>query len=210
MSTNEPVVPTVVPPIEAPVVPPTDPNQEMFEKMRADNKTYQDQLKAKNDELEKMKMDKLKEAKNWQEIARIKEEEAVQAKKNETDLRQAIVNQQKSIALRSAATKSGINPISLDDLDLIDFPELVVETTSTGKILVTGADAAILKLKTLRPNWFLKNPSAVNPASPEVMPTNGQVTLETLSALEKEYKKNPMNLVARRAYEEGIRKYKGS
>jgi len=200
-------------PVDTPEVPAADPvkepevSKDLYEKFKADAKAAQEALKATQDQLEEMKMAKLRESKNWQEIARIKEEEATQAKKEREDLKKAIINQQKSIALRAAANKAGINPLSLDDLDLLDFDEVQVETTSQGKILINGADAAIMRLKTLRPNWFLKNPSAVNPSSPEVKAPAGAVDLKTLFELEKEYKKNPQSKEALKAYTEAIKQY---
>jgi hypothetical protein len=190
--------------------PPADVSQELFNKYKSDAQKYQSDLKAKEAELESMKMAKLKEAKNWQEIARIKEDEATAAKQEAQNLKSAIVNQHKSMALRAAALKAGINPASLDDLDILDFDEVSVETTSQGKILVNGADLAIGKLKTLRPHWFLKNPSAVNPQSPEVRiaAANGAGDLNNILALEKEYKKNPQNSEARKAYESALRQYR--
>lgn len=197
----------VIPPKENPQ--PTDVSQELFNKYKTDSAKYQNELKAKDAELEAMKMAKLKEAKNWQEIARIKEEEAAASRQETNSLKQAVVNQHKSISLRAAASKAGINPSSLDDLDLLDFDEVNVETTSQGKILIHGADAAILRLKTLRPHWFLKSPSAVNPQSPEVRSSaSGGMDISTILNFEKEYKKNPQNAVARKNYEDALRQYK--
>lgn len=199
-----------VKPTDTPVPAPKEPevSKELFDKFKADNAAYQSKLKDTEKQLEDMKMAKLKESKNWQEIARIKEEEATQAKQSNEQLKNSIVSYHKMMALRTEAQKSGINPVGLDDLDLFDFSEVSVETTNQGKIIVHGADAAILRLKTLRPHWFLKNPSAVNPSSPEVKSPSGELDFNSLVTLQKEYQKNPGNVVAKKAYEEAIRKYK--
>ncbi|HEY6435636.1 MAG TPA: hypothetical protein VIY47_03535, partial [Ignavibacteriaceae bacterium] len=47
---------------------PTDLSKELFDKYRGDAQKFQAELKAKEAELEAIKMAKLKESKNWQEI----------------------------------------------------------------------------------------------------------------------------------------------
>jgi hypothetical protein len=48
----------------------------------------------------------------------------------------------------------GIRKDALNDLDLLDFDEVIVETTSSGNINIIGADSAVKKLKSERPHWF--------------------------------------------------------
>jgi hypothetical protein len=102
-----------------------------------------------------------------------------------------LVNEKKIAALATEAVKQGINPASLPDLELLDFDEVQVETTSTGKILVTGQDRAIAKLKTLRPHWFSSGVPSVNPSSPQTFkPNMDQVTVADLNAAELNYRKS--------------------
>jgi hypothetical protein len=116
-------------PVETPAAAPSD--EAKWKKIAKEN---EERAQALEKQLADQKLAKLKESQNWQEIAKLKEEEANAAKSETNSLKQAVINDKKTSALKTAAVKAGINPQSLDDLDLLDFDEISVETTSQGKL----------------------------------------------------------------------------
>lgn len=216
MSNGENITPPMDPSISnlPPQDPPNDPPpgdvvpREAYEGMKRDMINYKTKMKELEQRLDGIKVQGFKEKEDWKEVARIHEEKAKELETKYSRLSESLVNREKYAKLAEEAVKHGINPAALPDLELIDFDELVVETTSTGKILVSGQDRAIAKLKTLRPHWFSKSVTSINPTTPSttVVP-NGVVTIADLNAAELQYKKTKSEL-DRRAYQELIFKYK--
>lgn len=207
-----PVVPPIVPPVD-PVDPPADPQGEVvsktaYDQMKADLHKNKEDKKALQLQLDAAKIARMKENQDWEGIAKTKEQEAEEYKSKFEGLSKNLIEQAKQSALRTAALKAGILDSSLSDIELLDFSEVTTETTSTGKILVSGADQAIANLKLKRSHWFGTKASSINPASPETLtPTNGSVTLEVLQAAEKEYRKNPHDKAVREKYEQLTRAF---
>jgi hypothetical protein len=132
---------------------------------------------------------KLKDANNWEQFAKLKEEEAVAAKAESAKFKQAIVERERITAIREEAMKAGIRKEAIADLNLIDFTELKIETGSDGKVSVTGADKAITRLKALRPYWFGSGTPNVNPNTPSATSSSNTVTWEQLKEAEAKAKK---------------------
>lgn len=193
------VDPNAAPPVD-PAAPPANPQPPEPPAVDPAFKRIKDDLfkakKEKDDalaEVQRLKEEKLKAAKNWEEIAKLKETEAKSEKDRRERLEKAIVERDKNLALREEAVKAGINPMSLQDLDMLDFSEVDIETTSSGKIIVHGAAQAIQGLKLRRPHWFSQKPPSVNPHTPEnTQPSApGSMTPSRALELEKAYRKNP-------------------
>lgn len=184
--------------------------QDVFERQKKDMLKYKEEAQALKKQNEEARLQRLKETQNWEAVAKEKESEAAQERQRREALESSIVQHQKFMALKTEALKQNMHQSSLDDLELLDLPELQVETTSTGKILVTGADRAIANLKTLRPHWFKQNAPSINPATPEThQAPSDKVTMEVLAKLEQDYKKNPTQ-ANKEAYSNAIKKYKTS
>lgn len=193
---------------QAPQVPDGFVSQEVFERQKKDLFKYKEEAQNHKKALDEQRLARLKETQNWEAVAKEKEQEAEQEKQRRQSLESSIVQHQKFSALRAEALKQNMHPSSLDDLELLDLPEIHVETTSTGKILVTGADRAIAGLKALRPHWFKQTAPSINPQSPETNLVNpNNITLADLEKLEKAYKLNP-TLTNKDAYYNAIQKFK--
>lgn len=201
-------------PANPPADPPADPpaqslvSKDAYDRVKKDMHDY----KTKNADLERrladMKVQGHKEKEDWKSVAEHHENEAKTLKGQYEGLKNSLLSDKKTSALTAEALKQGINPASLPDLELLDFDELTVETTSTGKILVSGADRAIAKLKTLRPHWFTKTTPSVNPSTPNLgTPQSGQVTTADLNAAETQWKKTKSE-ADRKAYYDIIQRYK--
>lgn len=148
-------------------------------------------------ELEKMKTDKetektakMKEQQQWKELAEAKEREASELKSSNDRLQQSYLNEKRFTALKSACEKLGLRAEAAPDLDLVDISEVQIETTSTGKINVLGAEKFAERLKTVRPHWFAdKSAPSVNTSGARVIDTGGVITPEMLINAEKEGRK---------------------
>lgn len=199
----DPATPPVVPPIEERI------SKEEFLRVKNDMHKFKEDARKLQEELENKRIGAMKEKQDWEGIAKAKEQEAADFKEKYDGLSRSLVENAKHSALKNAALKSGILDQSLSDLELLDFAEVHVETTTTGKILVSGAENAIESLKKRRPHWFGTKPASVNPSSPETFtPSNGRVSMEDLGKLEKAYKENPQSSAAKKAYSDAIYTFK--
>lgn len=160
------------------IVPPVENNPPVTVDREAHNailKELEKQRQLNNDmrgELDTLKLNTHKDKDDWQTVAKIKEQEANDYKTKFTGLQSALINEKKLSKLQEAAVRAGINTQALPDLELLDLPEVTIQTTSNGKILVEGADLAIQNLKTLRPHWFGTQVPSINTNSPNTLPSN--------------------------------------
>lgn len=135
-------------------------------------------------QLKDMETNSLKGKEEWKKVAEIKEREALDAKEELTGLRKALVSDRKMSAIRNAAIDAGIRKEALDDLDLFPFDDVVVESTSTGRVNVLNADDAVKRLKMTKPYLFGSKKVNVNPGEPGVVEP-GKVTYDDLMKAEK-------------------------
>jgi hypothetical protein len=205
------------------VNPPVDPNlnvdpnanptlpivEDGNDRIKKDMLKYKDEAARLQAQVEDMKLRGHKEKEDWKTVAEHHEGKSKDFEAKFNGLKDSLIQERKISALTIEAQKHGINPASLSDLELLDFDEVSVETTSTGKILVSGQDRAIAKLKTLRPHWFTTSVPNVNPANPNVLrPNSGDhVSLADLNAAEANYRKTKSEL-DKKIYSELIQKYK--
>lgn len=180
-----------------PIVPPVDPvNPPVTVDREAHNAILKELEKAQKlnsdmrGELDTLKLNTHKDKDDWQTVAKIKEQEANDYKAKFTGLQSALVNEKKLSKLQEAAIRAGINTQALPDLELLDLPEVTVQTTSNGKILVEGADLAIQNLMKLRPHWFGTQVPTINGHTPNNLPANpNTVTLQMVEAASVQYNK---------------------
>jgi len=162
-------------------------SKEAYEKVMQDMHKYKKALKEIESTKKQQELQSLKEKQEWQKIAELKEAEANQEREERTKLTKAVVTDKKMSAIREAAMKAGVLDTALDDIDLLNWNDVEVETTSTGRINVIGADDAVKRLKTLKPHWFGKSVGKVNSKIPETTKQNSDVvTLEKIVKLRKE------------------------
>jgi hypothetical protein len=187
----EPVEP--VEPIE-PVEPVVPPKKDRFKADLLKQKDLNADLTAKIAELEKQKDDartnKLKEQEKFKELYEESEEKRLEAEEKANNLTDAIGIDKKYTAVKTKALQMGIRKEALDDLDLLDLDDLIVERTSTGRTTVLGVTEFVENMKITRPHWFGKKSAALNPGDPEVITSDGTVTIEMVMKAEKGYKKS--------------------
>ena len=172
------------PPVNEPVNEPQEkPNKILAELEKYKKMAKELESKMKNSEIEKAKKDQ-----EWQRVAEIKEQEAREAQEKLDKFKNGFINDKKLTSIREEAIKAGIRKESMDDLRLIDFPEISLDPTDEGNFVVSGADKAVQRLKALRPHWFSSPTPTVNTTTPSV---NGasKISLEDLRTAELEAKK---------------------
>jgi len=188
---NAPIDPNT-PPVDPNTPPPTETvDRAAYDQVKADMLANKQKVKDLQAELENKKLQGFREKEDWKSIAEQHEAKAKEFETKYSGLQTSLVNTQKHNALVVEAQKQGINPNSIADLEMLDFEEITVETTTTGKIIVSGADRAIASLKLKRPHWFTKQVPGVNPNTPDLnKPMGGDVTLDDLKTAEAAYLKS--------------------
>lgn len=172
----------------APVVPEPEPtvDKAAFQRLQNDLFKEREEKRKANEELKKIKDEDLKKNNDYKAFAESKEKEATEYKDKYERLNSSIDDQAKMNAVKTAAIKLGLVDGALDDLDTIDFKDVIVERTSTGKLNVIGANSAADRLKVQKPHWFGNKPPNINPNAPTVINAGGKVTEKELQELEKE------------------------
>lgn len=176
---------------------------EAYEKAMADMHKYKKALREIENNKKTQELQTLKEKQEWQKIAELKEKEANDAIEERKKLTNAVINDKKMSSVREAAMKAGILDSALDDIELLNWSEVQVETTSTGRINVQGAEDAVKRLKTLKPHWFGKSAGKINSKIPDVNQDSDVVSIEKLNKLRKE----ALNTGDYSVYEPAFRKY---
>ena len=116
------------------------------------------------------------------------EKEEVQNKYD--SLGRSLLVDRKMSAVKIAAQKAGIIDSAIEDLELLDLDGIEVETTSTGKVNVLGADEYIASLKAKRPYWFGgKTVQKVNSGGGSTLETGQPITAAKIVELEREGKR---------------------
>lgn len=161
-------------------------SKDAYDKVMQDMHKYKKALREIEAGKKQAELQSLKEKQEWQKVAEIKEKEAMEAREQKEKLTKAVVTDKKMSAIREAAMKAGILDSALDDIELLNWNDVEVETTSSGRINVLGAEDGVKRLKTLKPHWFGKSTSKVNSKIPDVNQKSDVVTVEKLSKLRKE------------------------
>lgn len=97
---------------------------------------------------------RMREQNQWKELAEKYETEAKEAREESTRVKGSYIEEKKYSAVREKCLAAGIRPEAISDLEMLDLSSVQVETTSTGKTNILGADKFAERLKTLKPHWF--------------------------------------------------------
>ena len=175
-----------------PPAPPQDPPVDDAVELRKQLALERQKAQKAERDLADAKAQGLKTKEDWKGLAEINENRAKELEAELTKTKSAIVNDAKIKALTAEAVKAGINPVSIPDLELLDFSEVLAETQANGRVTVSGAQAAIANLKRMRPNWFTGDVPNVNPSTPQggSNPPNANVSLDQVLAAQAKYEKS--------------------
>jgi len=134
----------------------------------------------------------MKAQEKWKELAELQEKEKLEALAKLENVNTAVAKDKKYTAVKLAAQSLGIRKEALEDLELLDFPEVQIEVTSLGNVNIVGAATAVERLKLIRPHWFGKKATALNSSSPEIVEGAKITTQQVIDARKKASKsKNP-------------------
>ncbi len=174
-----------------------------FKHVKDDLHRYKEEARKSAEALKAEQERKLRENEQWKELAAAREKEANEYKTKYETVTKSITERAKLSKVREEALKLGLVDTAIDDLELMDLKDVVVETTSTGRVNVHGAKSAAERIKSIRPHWFSGQAPIVNGGSPQVVKDGGgEVTWEELNKLEaaaqksgdyKEYQKALMS-----------------
>lgn len=171
-------------------------SKQEFEHVMKDLHKFKQLAKDFEDKLKTKDLDSMKGSQKWEEIAKLKEQEAQDAQTELTDWKKTVMQDKKISIIREEALKQKIRQDALDDLDGFDFADLVqveavIGSNGTRKINVLGADRAVQYLKTKRSHWFqdLKAPN-VNTNTPTVTTADGKVDVKQIMEAEKKAKES--------------------
>lgn len=153
----------------------------------ADLHKYKSEALALKKERETEKANKMKADNQWKELAEANELKAREAAERAEKIQNSYLGEKKFNAIQSKCQALGLRPEAVADLELLDLEAVQVETTSTGKINILGADKFAERLKTLKPHWFAeKSTTTVNTNGTRVVDKDGAITPADILKAEKE------------------------
>ncbi len=168
-------------------------SQAAFDRVSNDMHAFKKAAKDAQEKLKAIETEKLTKNNEFKTLYEQEKNAREAAEKTSKDLKDSFINEKKYSAVKAQAMAAGLKPEALDDLDMIDFTDVVVETTSTGKTNVLGVEAQIKKLQAAKPHWFGgKTTPKINSGNPRVIEGaegGDKITVEQVRKAEKEAKK---------------------
>ena len=169
-------------------------------KRKTRERELEDRLKSFESEQENLKTQSLKEKEDWKKLAEVKEKETLEFKKKLESQEKLTANYFKRAEVRAEAIKSGMREAALDDLDLIGYSGVDLETTSTGKLNVLGADKFVERLKATKPFWFEDKKAPMIDGNTPTTTKGPKMSMSDILKLQKQGKQAE--------YEAALRNYK--
>ncbi len=158
---------------------------EDLKKIKAQNVELLEALKKKDEAIEESRLAKLKEQEKFQELAETWQQKAQDAEQKASGLEKSMIYAKKFDAVKTAALQAGIKKEAIDDLEMLDFGDVDIEYTSTGRVNVLGAGKFVENIKITRPHWFGKKGASVNPSEPGVVGSSSIKYADLLKAEEQ-------------------------
>lgn len=166
---------------DAPKVPEGYVSKADLDRALSDLHKFKNEAQETKGKLKSFEEKALAEKEDWKSLAERHKQEAEEYKTESQRIKDSYLGEKKYTAVRDAALKLGMRPEALGDLDLLSLDGVVIETTSTGKVNVLGADGFIQNLKSMKPHWFGQTQvtTNVNPGVPGVKGDNSKTITET-------------------------------
>jgi hypothetical protein len=121
--------------------------KEMLEKERVERERIAS-------ELNEIKTGKMKEQNQWKELYEQEQRKTTEATEKLKAISTNLVQDKMRTAIEREASKAGILPTALEDLDLVDKSMIEIETTSNGRINFHNVKEFVDSLKMKKPHWF--------------------------------------------------------
>lgn len=157
--------------------------EDMF-RYKREAKAKEEELKKVQSELEKVSTEQMKKNNQYKELYEQNKAKAEEANQKYESLTEALVTRDKMSAIEKIALKNGIRQEALDDLSMLDTSSVMIETTSTGRTNVIGADEFVQSLKSVKGHWFTPSAPNVNNGGGQHVSTDTSYTPKQLIELE--------------------------
>lgn len=155
---------------EQPKLPEGTVTKAQLDRALADLHKYKSQAKDYEAKVKTLEESTLREKEDYKALAERYKADADSANDKYQRTVDSAIAKEKHVAVREAALKLGMRPEAMGDLDLFNLDGVVIETTSTGRMNVLGAEAFIQNLKSSRPYMFGQStPTNVNSRVPGVV-----------------------------------------
>ena len=151
---------------------------------------YQKEAKELKEQVDQQKNAELAKNNEWKTLYEQEKQRAEEAQTSKKKLQDSFINERKFSALKDEASKLGLIPQALQDLELLDLADIQIETTSTGKLNVLGAKTFAERVKALKPYLFNSTPPAVNTGGVRAVDSSAPVTATDVYAAEKAWRKS--------------------
>lgn len=165
---------------------------EDHERALADLNKFKKAAKEAADKLAERERKELEQQSEWKKLYEQEKAAREAAEGKATKLSESVVNEKKYTAVKTAALAAGLRPEAVDDLDMIEFEDVVVESTSTGRFNVHGVENQVKKLQAAKPHWFGgKTAPKINGANPRTVEggDGDEVTVDMVRKAAAEAKK---------------------
>lgn len=163
-------------------------DRDLLEKFKQDNIKAKKRLQELEAQLEVERRNKLKEKEDWKTYAETLEKELESTRTERQALSQAMIYDKKVEAIRIAALNAGIRKDAIKHLEKFGTEGVDIETTSTGRINILGAEQFVARLKAEAPYLFDVKGTKVNAESPSMVGKT-EITIEKLNELRDHWKK---------------------
>lgn len=177
-----------------------------YKKLMKELESYRSKADDLQQTLKHQEMQTLKDQERWKELYELEKKEKEEFSNKYSSMTEAIKKDRKMHEIKVAAQSAGIRKEAFEDLELYDFPEVQIETTSLGNVRVVGAREAIENLKLKRPHLFGKSTGSLNSSSPEVV-QGGKISTAQIIEAQKKYKQSN-SAADLKAYQELVNQYK--
>lgn len=143
-------------------------SKKVYKRVEADLMKAKAEAKKLAQELEQRHKQSLREKEDYKTLAHEYETKYKEESEKNQALVQAQIHEKRYAAVERAALQAGIREDAITDLELLNLNEVEVEVTSTGRMIVNGAEDFVARLKAKKPHWFGRKGVSVNTDTPDV------------------------------------------
>lgn len=156
------------------------------------SRQLESELQQMRSQLDEVERSRLREKEDYKSLYERSEAERQELFKKHQGLQDSITLNAKYAAVKTAAVKAGLRSEAEDDLSLLDFDGVTVETTSEGRVITHGQDLYVESIKKKKPHWFKpdKAPSVNSGGGPRSSVDLGEITGPKLYELEQKAKRS--------------------
>jgi len=152
---------------------------------------YKSKVRELETKLGSLESDRLREKEDYKTLAERAAAERDDYRSKYEKLNDSFIHNRKYDSIHAAALKSGLLSEAENDLELLDLSPVEIEATSSGRLLVHGADVFVDELKKRKPHWFKPEGTAkINRGGANAKPSEPErLTPQKYVELERKYRR---------------------